>query len=120
MYFTLDNARELRKSVLENVEEQAQRIAEDLRMQSRTLDEVLDSVKHWIRVHPELDTFVVGILTHPIVDVGAVARIRPERVIPKLQTMLEEKYRDTFPDFRIEKDREKDFVFYLRVTFHSV
>jgi len=119
VYFTLDNARELRKSRLEKVEEQAQKIAEDLRTQSSTFDEVLANVRHWIQIHPELDTFVVGILTHPIVDVGTVARVRPERIMPKLQKLLEDKYREAFPDFKIEKDAKHEFVFYMRVTFHS-
>jgi hypothetical protein len=115
--FTLDDARTLRKSRLENVEEQAQRIAEDLRTQSSTLEEVLANIRHRIQSHPQLDTFVVGILTRPIVDVGAVARIGPEKILPTLEKLLEEKYREAFPDFKVEQDLHENFVFYLRVTF---
>ena len=119
VYFTLDNARELRKSVLENVEEQANTIAADIANQSCTLEEVLDSVKWRIRNQPQENTFKVGVLTRPILDMNTINRIGSERITPKLQKLLEDKYRDSFPDFRIEKDREKDFVFYMRVTFHS-
>ena len=118
VYFTLDNARELRKSTLENIEEQAQRIAEDLLTQSKTLEEVLDSIRHWIQLYPEMNTFVVDVLSHPIVDVGTMVRIRPEKIIPKLRKLLEDKYRDAFPDFKIERDRDQEFVFCMRVTFH--
>ena len=120
VYFTLGDARELRRSVLENAEEQAQQIAEDLRMQSKTLEEVLESVKWWIHNHPEKTTIMVGVLTHPILDMNTINRIGAEKIIPKLKKRLEDKYCEAFPDFRIEKDADQNFVFYLRVTFHSV
>lgn len=120
VYFTLDNARELRKSVLENTEEQAQQIAEDLRMQSKTFEEVLESVKWRIHNQPRELTFRVGVLTHPILDMNTINRIGTERINQKLKKLLEDKYREAFPDFRIEADEDMNFVFYLRVTFHSV
>ena len=120
VYFTLDNARELRKSVLGNTEEQAQQIAEDLRTQSKTLEEVLESVKWRIHNYPRENTFVVHVLSHPILDMNTINRIGAEKINKKLKKFLEDKYRDAFPDFRIEEDVDRNFVFYLRVTFHSI
>lgn len=120
VYFTLSHARELRKSVLENTEEQAQQIAEDLRMQSKTLEEVLESVKWWIHNQPHENTFKVGVLTHPILDMNKINRLGVEKINANLKKLLEDKYREAFPDFKIEEDRDQNFVFYLRVTFHSV
>jgi hypothetical protein len=120
VYFTLGDARELRKSVLENVEEQANIIAGDLRMQSKTFEEVLESVKWRIHNQPRELTFRVGVLTHPILDMNTINRIGTERINQKLKKLLEDKYCEAFPDFRIEEDDDRNFVFYLRITFHSV
>jgi hypothetical protein len=120
VYFTLDNARELRKSVLENTEEQAQQIAEDLARQSKTLEEAFESVKWWIHNHPDKTTIMVNVLNHPILDMNTINRIGAEKINQKLKKLLEDKYREAFPDFRIEADEDMNFVFYLRVTFHSV
>ena len=120
VYFTLSHARELRKSVLENTEEQAQEIAKDLTRQSKTLEEALESITRWIRNYPNEDTFVISVLSHPILDMAKINRIGTEKIIPKLKKLLEDKYREAFPDFRIEEDEDRNFVFYLRVTFHSV
>lgn len=118
VYFTLGDARELRKSVLENEEVQAQKIAEDLRMQSMTFEEVLESVKEFIHKYPRELTFRVGVLNHPIVDMTKANKIGAEKINQKLKKLLEDKYREAFPDFRIEADEDMNFVFYLRVTFH--
>ena len=115
--FTLQDARNLRKSILDSSEEQAQQIAEDLRMQSKTLDEVLASIKHWIQNYPKEDTFLISVLSHPIVDMHKVNRIGGAKINKKVLGLLKDKYREAFPDFEIVDDTDRNFVFYMRVTY---
>jgi hypothetical protein len=89
-------------------------------MQSKTHEEVLVSIKEWIHRYPLTDTFKVGVLTHPIVDMNKIKSIGEEKINKILKKLLEEKYREAFPDFNIEENAGQNFVFYLRVTFHSV
>lgn len=115
--FTLQDAQAFRKHTLANIEEQAQQIAEDLRMQSKTPEEVLESIKHWIHNYPQEDTFVISVLAHPIINMNKVNRIGAEKISKKVLELLKDKYREAFPEFEIEEDSDRNFVFYMRVTY---
>lgn len=118
--FTLNDAAALRQNILSTVDEQARTIAEDLVRHSKSKEEVLENIKVWIRNYPDKNTFNVCVLHDIMVSTLEWKRIGSEKIVPILQTLLEDKYREAFPDFPIEKDPERDCVFYLRVTFHSV
>lgn len=91
-------------------------IAKDCVSQSYSFDDVLRGIRYHLRTKQPGDTFVVNVLHNPIRSKQIIERIGSNMVSERVQVLLEEKYRESFPDFPIEKDKDTDFTFYLRVT----
>jgi hypothetical protein len=58
----------------------------------------------------------VGVLHNPIRNRQVIEHIGSKMISERVQILLEEKYHGAFPDFPIEKDKDSNFTFYLRVT----
>ncbi len=91
-------------------------IAKDIVSQSYSFDDVLRNTRYHLRTKQPGDTFVVSVLHNPIRNTQVIEHIGPQMVSERVQVLLEEKYRESFPDFPIEKDKDADFTFYLKIT----
>lgn len=113
---TRENAIALCKNFTEIDYTEVDSIAKDIVSQSYSFDDVLRNIRYHLRTKQPGDTFVVSVLHNPIRDKQIIERIGSKMISERVQILLEEKYRGAFPDFPVEKDKEADFTFYLRVT----
>lgn len=113
---TRENAIALCKKFTEIDYAEVDSIAKDIVSQSYGFDDVLRNIRYHLRTKQPGDTFVVSVLHNPIRDRHIVEHIGSKMITERVQTLLEEKYCGAFPDFPIEKDKQMDFTFYLRVT----
>lgn len=113
---TRENAIALCKNFTEIDYTEVDSIAKDCVSQSYNCDDVLRTIRYHLRAKQPGDTFVVCVLHNPIRGKQIIERIGSKMVSDRVQVILEEKFREAFPDFHIEKDKDDDFTFYLRVT----
>lgn len=93
-------------------------VAKDIVSQSYSFDDVLRNIQYHLRNKKPGDTFIVSILHNPFRDRHVIAQIGSKNIVERVQKLLEEKYREAFPEFPVEKDLnpDADFTFYLRIT----
>lgn len=113
---TRETAIELCKKFTEIDYAEVDSIAKDIVSQSYSFDDVLRNIRYHLRTKQPGDTFVVSVVHNPIRDRQIIERIGSNMISERVQVLLEEKYRGAFPDFPIEKDKDADFTFYLRIT----
>jgi hypothetical protein len=113
---TRETAIELSKNFTEIDYTQVDSIAKDCVSQSYSFDDVLRNIRYHLRTKQPGDTFVVSVLHNPIRNRQVIEHNGPQMFSERVQVLLEERYREAFPDFPVEKDKDADFTFYLRVT----
>jgi hypothetical protein len=113
---TRENAITLCKNFMEIDYTEVDSIAKDIVSQSYSFDDVLRNIRYHLRTAQPGDTFVVSVLHNPIRNRQVIEHIGPKMISERVQILLEEKYRGAFPDFPIEKDKDSNFTFYVRVT----
>lgn len=115
---TLNEAIEIRKQMLEDIDGQIKSVAYDSVIRhAEDVYVVRDAIKERITASPELDTLKICILYKPSVNNDHIVRLGPERVSDKMKEFLKFYYQEAFPDFTVEKATDHNFVFYLCINF---